>query len=163
MRIFSQFLTIIALAMITLPALAVEPSEMLRDPDLEARARDISEQLRCVVCQNQTIDDSNAPLAHDMRLLVRERLLAGDTDQEVLDYLVERYGNFVLLRPPIEIDTVALWISPFVVLVLAGFGLFAAARTSGSRQTAVPLTDEERRSLAARVARGVKRSQSGGV
>lgn len=163
MKTIPQFLTIIVLALVAVPALAVEPSEMLQDPVLEARAREISDELRCVVCQNQTIDDSNAPLAHDMRLLVRERLLAGDSNEEVLDYVVDRYGNFVLLRPPLEIDTVALWLSPFIVLALTGFGLFAATRANSSRQTTAPLTDEERGRLAARVAMGAKRSQGGGA
>ncbi|MEQ1488919.1 MAG: cytochrome c-type biogenesis protein [Terricaulis sp.] len=162
MKVLSKLIAILALALLTFPALAVEPSEMLQDPALESRAREISEQLRCVVCQNQTIDDSNAPLAHDMRLLVRERLLAGDTNQEVLDYVVDRYGNFVLLRPPIEADTVALWVSPFVVLALAAFGLFAAARNPGAK-TAHPLSDEERRRLAARVSGGANGPQNGGV
>lgn len=122
-------------------SLAVEPGEMLADPTLEARAQSISRQLRCVVCQNQTIDDSNAPLAHDMRLLVRERLLAGDSDQEVIDYVVVRYGNFVLLRPPFQPDTWALWIAPFVVLALALTGFFALRR---SHPTPPPLTADER-------------------
>lgn len=157
MKLISHLLTILALIITTAPALAVEPSEMLQDPVLEARAREISEHLRCVVCQNQTIDDSNAPLAHDMRLLVRERLLAGDTNEEVLDYIVDRYGNFVLLRPPIAADTVALWVSPFIVLVLASFGLFAAARTKTAQRVATPLTDAERRTLAARMAKNPQR------
>lgn len=157
MKLISHLLTILALIMTTAPALAVEPSEMLQDPVLEARAREISDHLRCVVCQNQTIDGSNAPLAHDMRLLVRERLLAGDTDEEVLDYIVDRYGNFVLLRPPIAADTVALWVSPFIVLALASFGLFAAARAKTSQRVATPLTDAERRTLAARIAKDPQR------
>lgn len=160
MKVISQILAIFAFIVATSPAMAVEPSEMLQDSALEARARGISEHLRCVVCQNQSIDGSNAPLAHDMRLLVRERLLAGDTDQEVLDYIVDRYGNFVLLRPPIEADTIALWASPFVVLGLASFGLFAAARAKASQRVATPLTNDERRTLAARIA---KRPQRGGA
>jgi cytochrome c-type biogenesis protein CcmH len=157
MKVISHLLTIFALIITTAPALAVEPAEMLRDPVLEARAREISEHLRCVVCQNQTIDGSNAPLAHDMRLLVRERLLAGDTNEEVLDYIVDRYGNFVLLRPPIEADTIALWVSPFIVLALASLGLFAAARAKTSQRATAPLTDDERRTLAARIAKNPQR------
>lgn len=160
MKFISHLLAIFALLLATTPAFAVEPAEMLQDPVLEARARDISEHLRCVVCQNQTIDGSNAPLAHDMRLLVRERLLAGDTNEEVLDYVVDRYGNFVLLRPPIEADTIALWVSPFIVLALASFGLFAAARAKNYQHAAAPLTDDERKTLAARM---TKNPQRGGA
>jgi cytochrome c-type biogenesis protein CcmH len=133
------------------PAFAVEPSEMLADPALEARAQHISRQLRCVVCQNQSIDDSNAPLAHDMRLLVRERVLAGDADAQVIDYVVARYGNFVLLRPPFQPDTWALWIAPFAVLVLASGGLLLQMR--GRKQAPRPLTPDERRRLNERLAR----------
>ena len=134
------------LLVIAAPALAVEPSEMLPDPALEARARDISEHLRCVVCQNQTIDDSNAPLAHDMRLLVRERLVAGDSDRQVIDYIVARYGDFVLLRPPWQPDTWALWIAPFAVFALALLGLFSQVRARSAARSP-PLTAEERRRL----------------
>jgi len=97
---------------------AVEPSEMLADPVLEARARSLSKELRCMVCQNQSIDDSEAPLAHDLRVLVRERLKAGDTDSQVIDFLVARYGEFVLLRPPLAWHTAALWgLPPAAVLI----------------------------------------------
>lgn len=102
------------------PALAVEPDEILDDPVLEARARDLSKQLRCVVCQNQDIDSSNAGVARDLRLLVRERLVVGDTDAEVLAYIVERYGDYVLFRPPWKPTTYALWLGPFVLLVIGG-------------------------------------------
>lgn len=101
------------------PAPAVEPGEMLSDPALEIRARAISREIRCMVCQNQSIDDSNADLARDLRLLVRERLLAGDGDEQVRRYLVERYGDFILLRPPIRPGTYALWFGPVAMLVLA--------------------------------------------
>jgi cytochrome c-type biogenesis protein CcmH len=104
---------------------AVTPDEMLSDPKLEARARAISAELRCVVCQNQSIDDSNAPLAHDLRVLLRERLAAGDTDQQSMDYLVARYGNFVLLKPPLQWDTLMLWVGPGLFLLLS---LLAYAR-----------------------------------
>lgn len=133
------------------PAFAVEPGEMLPDPVLEQRAQDISKHLRCVVCQNQTIDDSDAPLAHDMRLLVRERLLAGDTDKQVKDYLVARYGNFVLLRPPFQANTWALWIAPFAVLGLALVGLFMQMRGRAA-PAPPPLTEEERALLQQRIA-----------
>src|SRR5580698_1284772 len=97
---------------------AVQPDEMLRDPVLEARARALSKELRCMVCQNESIDDSDAPLAHDLRVLVRERLKAGETDQQVLDFLVARYGEFVLLKPPLSWHTVALWGLPPAVLFI---------------------------------------------
>ncbi len=132
------------------PARAVEPAEMLPDPVLEQRARDISAHLRCVVCQNQTIDDSDAPLAHDMRLLVRERLLAGDSDKEVREYIVARYGNFVLLRPPFQADTWALWIAPFLVLAIAALGLGAQLRRRTEPTAA--LSEEQREKLAALLA-----------
>ncbi len=104
------------------PAQAVEPDEKLPDPALEARARALTAELRCVVCQNQSVDDSDAPLAKDIRVLVRERIQAGDTDQQVIDYVVARYGRFVLLKPPLSGDTVLLWFGPGVFLVL-GLGL----------------------------------------
>jgi cytochrome c-type biogenesis protein CcmH len=113
-------------------ALAVEPDEMLPDPALEARAQHISKELRCVVCQNQNIDDSAAPLARDMRLLVRERLTSGDSDAQAKAFLVARYGNFVLLRPPFQPNTWALWLGPFVILGLAGTALVFAARTGAA-------------------------------
>ena len=120
-------------------ARAVEPDEMLADPALEARAQHISKELRCVVCQNQNIDDSAAPLARDMRLMVRERLTAGDTDDQAKAFLVARYGNFVLLRPPFQPDTWALWLGPFVILAVAGTALVFAARTGA----ADPAGDDE--------------------
>ncbi|MFZ5617828.1 MAG: cytochrome c-type biogenesis protein [Pseudomonadota bacterium] len=105
-----------------MPAGAVEPDEILADAALEARAQKISRELRCVVCQSQSIDESNAPLAKDMRILVRERLVAGDTDEEVFAYLVDRYGDYVLLKPPVQKNTVLLWSAPFVVFVAAAAG-----------------------------------------
>ena len=104
-------------------ALAVEPDEVLADPALEARARALTKELRCVVCQNQSVDDSDAPLARDVRVLVRERIKAGDTDAEVRAFMIERYGKFVLLRPPVEGDTLLLWLTPFAIL---GLGTLAA-------------------------------------
>jgi cytochrome c-type biogenesis protein CcmH len=98
---------------------AVLPSEMLANPQQEARARAISSNLRCLVCQNQTIDDSSADLARDLRLIVRERIVAGDTDAQVMDYVVARYGNYVLLKPPFQMDTALLWLLPFATLLLA--------------------------------------------
>ena len=129
------------------PAVGVEPDEVLADPALEQRAREISKGLRCLVCQNQSIDDSDAQLARDLRVLVRERLAAGDSDTAVVDYVVSRYGDFVLLEPPMRIGTYALWFGP-ALLVLAGGG--AVAWFYRSRRAvptaAAPLSaDEERR------------------
>jgi cytochrome c-type biogenesis protein CcmH len=98
---------------------AVLPEEVLQNPALENRARLISQDLRCLVCQNQSIDDSNAPLAKDLRVIVRERLAAGDTNEQVFEYVVARYGNYVLLKPPLQADTFLLWASPFIMLVIA--------------------------------------------
>lgn len=132
------------------PAWAVQPDEMLADRALEARARELSALVRCLVCQNQSIDDSNADLARDLRRLVRERLVAGDGDQQVLDYLVARYGAFVLLEPPRTGSTWLLWYGPFVLLALGGAGVVLAARRR-SRRTAepAPLSPEERSRLEA--------------
>jgi len=105
------------------PALAVTPDEQLRDPKLEARAKAVSRELRCVVCQNQSIDDSEAPLAHDLRVILRERIAAGDTDAQAKAYLVKRYGSFVLLRPPFEPATWALWLGPLLILGIGGWGV----------------------------------------
>ena len=127
---------------------AVEPSEMLKDPALEARARAISQEIRCLVCQNQTIDDSNADLAHDLRVILRERLQAGDTDQQVKDYLTARYGDFILLKPPFRARTLLLWIGPALVF-LAGVALIATTALRRRRVAAPsPLSEEESRRLA---------------
>jgi cytochrome c-type biogenesis protein CcmH len=129
-------------------ARAVEPGEMLADPALEARARTISQEIRCLVCQNQSIDDSNADLAHDLRVLVRERLKAGDSDQQVKDYLVARYGDFVLLNPPFELKTVILWLWPLLLLLL-GVGIIALGARRRRRLVApAPLSEHERQRLA---------------
>ena len=106
----------------------VDPSERLDDPQQEARARAISKNLRCMVCQNQSIDDSDAPLARDLRILVRERLTAGDSDEKVLAFLTDRYGAFVLLKPQFNAETAALWLAPLIVLLAGGFGLVAFLR-----------------------------------
>jgi cytochrome c-type biogenesis protein CcmH len=131
---------------------AVKPGEMLKDPALEARARHLSGELRCMVCQNESIDDSNAPLAHDLRVLVRQRLVAGDTDQEVLDYLVARYGEFVLLRPRFEWHTLLLWGLPPAALFAGMVGIFVGMRRR-KRGTGEPaaLTAEEQKRVAALV------------
>jgi cytochrome c-type biogenesis protein CcmH len=120
---------VLALALIgTAPALAVQPDEVLADPALEARARALSKELRCMVCQNQSIDDSDAPLARDLRLLVRERLTAGDSDTKVIDFLTARYGEFVLLKPRFNAGTALLWLAPLIALALGGAGVVAALR-----------------------------------
>ena len=122
---FAAALLLVLLALLPIgSASAVEPDEVLQDAKLETRARQLSAELRCLVCQNQSIDDSNAPLAKDLRLIVRERLLAGDSNDAVLDFIVERYGKFVLLRPPLELDTILLWTTPLVVL--SGIGIVLA-------------------------------------
>lgn len=128
-------------------ARAVEPDEVLPDPALEARARTLSEGLRCLVCQNQSIDDSHAALARDLRLLVRERLTAGDSDTQVRDFLVARYGDFVLLKPPFEADTLLLWGLPFLVLGAGGLALLLARRPPAPRP-APPLSADEEAALA---------------
>lgn len=115
---------------------AVTPDEVLRDPALEARARAISQLLRCVVCQNQSIDDSNAPLARDLRVIVRERLVSGDTDKQAVDFIVGRYGNFVLLKPPMQLDTLALWIGPALFLLIAALGFVRYLRKRSADQAA---------------------------
>ena len=141
----------IALLLAAIPSgssLAVQPDEMLKDPNLEARARELSRELRCMVCQNQSIDDSEAPLARDLRLLVRERLTKGDTDQQVLDFLVARYGEFVLLKPPLEGRTIILWTLPPLALLAGAIGLFFAGRRRRLGQLEpVTLSNEEQRRL----------------
>ena len=136
-------LAAILLTAVGTAAYAVEPSERLADPVLEARARALSQELRCLVCQNQSIDESNADLAHDLRVLLRKRLAAGDTDKQALDYIVARYGVFVLLDPPFEPTTYLLWLTP-PVLVL-GIGALLAIRARRRLDSRLPpLTEEER-------------------
>jgi cytochrome c-type biogenesis protein CcmH len=119
----------IALALIVVsPALAVQPDEILKDPALEVRARALSRELRCMVCQNQSIDDSDAPLARDLRILVRERITAGDSDAKVIDFLTARYGEFVLLKPRLSAATALLWAAPAAVLIVGGCVLVVALR-----------------------------------
>jgi cytochrome c-type biogenesis protein CcmH len=127
--IWRLVLAVLLLAAVGTPSSwAVEPSERLADPGLEARARAISAELRCLVCQNESIDESNAPLAHDLRLLVRRRLVAGDTDRQALDYIVARYGVFVLLDPPFAPTTWLLWLGPPALVLCAGTALLLRAR-----------------------------------
>jgi cytochrome c-type biogenesis protein CcmH len=127
------------------PVFAVQPDEVLKDTALEKRAREISAGLRCLVCQNQSIDDSDAQLAKDLRLLVRERLVVGDTDTQVRDFLVQRYGEFVLLKPTFGTHTLLLWLTPALVLILGGIGAYAAMRRR--QRPAEALAEEEQRAL----------------
>ncbi|MBI3453909.1 MAG: cytochrome c-type biogenesis protein CcmH [Rhodospirillales bacterium] len=131
-------------------ARAVLPQEMLPDPALEARARDLSREIRCQVCQNQSIDDSNAPLAADLRRLVRERLVAGDSDREVFDFLVRRYGDYVLLRPPMRPGTWPLWFGPGALLILGAAGVVVYFRRRRRALSPAPaaLNPEEQRRVA---------------
>jgi len=130
-------------------AFAVRPDEMLKDPALEARARHLSEELRCMVCQNQSIDDSEAPLAHDLRVLVRQRLEAGDSDRQVLDYLVSRYGDFVLLKPPFKLETLLLWGLPPLALLIGLAGLVVMSRRRKSlAERPEPLSSDEQAKVA---------------
>jgi cytochrome c-type biogenesis protein CcmH len=126
---------------------AVLPSEMLKDPALEARARALSEELRCLVCQNQSIDDSEAPLAADLRVLLRQRIAAGDSDGQVLDYLVARYGEFVLLKPRFNWHTVVLWAIPPAVLVAGLAAALAGWRRRQGESPAPPLAEHEEKAL----------------
>ncbi len=129
------------------PVLAVNPDEVLADPVLETRARAISAQLRCLVCQNESIDESNADLAREIRLIVRERLVAGDSDQQVIQFLVDRYGEYVLLRPVFAGHTLLLWTAAPLVLVIGGVAIVIAARRKRRLQLADGLTEEEQRAL----------------
>ncbi|MCW6506529.1 cytochrome c-type biogenesis protein [Lichenifustis flavocetrariae] len=133
----------------SVPAWAVQPDEVLADPALEARARALSVQLRCLVCQNQSIDDSAAPLARDLRLLVRERLEAGDSDAQVKTYLVSRYGNFVLLKPPFIPETLLLWVTPLFVLVAGAVAIVAGRRLTRLPAPTSSLEPSEEAKLAA--------------
>ncbi|VVT14336.1 cytochrome c-type biogenesis protein [Rhizobium sp. EC-SD404] len=144
-KIMAFLILVIGLAS---PAFAVQPNEILDDPALEQRARSISAELRCMVCQNQSIDDSDAELARDLRVLVRERLVSGDTDAEVYDYVVSRYGEFVLLRPRLSFQTLALWAAPILVM---GAGIAAIAtflRNRDPLQAGPTLTDGEEKAIA---------------
>jgi len=143
--------TLLALALLIslgAVAFAVEPSERLADPALEARARALSGQLRCLVCQNESIDESAAPLAHDLRVLLRERIAAGDSDAQAVKFITDRYGDFVLLKPPVEPATYVLWFGPIGVLVIAaGGGLVYLRRRKTLAPAPAPLTDAEKKRL----------------
>jgi cytochrome c-type biogenesis protein CcmH len=141
------FLVMAALS-IAAPALAVQPDEILTDPALEARARAISAGLRCLVCQNQSIDDSDAPLARDLRILVRDRLKAGDSDEQIVNFVVDRYGEFVLLKPRFEPHTMLLWLAtPIVGLAALTMVILAARRRKIEANQAVPLSKSEQQKL----------------
>ena len=129
------------------PAFAVNPDEVLSDPALEARARALSSQLRCMVCQNQSIDDSNAELARDLRLLVRERLKSGDSDEAVISYVVSRYGEFVLLNPRLRGETLLLWGAPIVLFLAGATAMVLFVRKRGGKPTGVPLSEAEKAEL----------------
>jgi cytochrome c-type biogenesis protein CcmH len=138
---------LLALVALGGPARAVEPSERLADPVLEARARAISQELRCLVCQNESIDDSGADLAHDLRVLLRERITAGDSDAQAIKYIVDRYGQFVLLKPPVEPATYALWFGPAVLLLVAAVGTAIYLRRKRPEDAPRPLDEAERHRL----------------
>ena len=137
-----RLLALIVALMLATPAFAVLPHEQLKDPALEARARAISKELRCVVCQNQTIDESDATLAADLRVIVRERLVAGDSDEEVKAWIVARYGDYVLLRPPFRGETVLLWLGPALVLVRGGIGVALDLRSRTSPPLALSAEEQ---------------------
>ena len=143
-----RLLALLLLLLAVQPAGAVLPDEKLRDPELEGRARVISKDLRCLVCQNQSIDDSEAGLARDLRLLVRERLVGGDSDAQTIDFVVARYGDFVLLDPPFKASTLALWFGPAAIALTGLGGVLLFYRNRRLRAAPVPpLTDDERRRL----------------
>lgn len=136
-----------AFVLTAFPALAVNPDEVLADPALEARARTLSSQLRCMVCQNQSIDDSNAELARDLRLLVRERLKNGDSDEAVIAYVVSRYGEFVLLNPRLRGETLLLWGAPIVLFLAGATAMVLFVRKRGGKPTGTPLSEAEKAEL----------------
>ena len=152
----------VALVLLAAPAAyAVQPDEIMSDPVKEARARDLSRELRCMVCQNQSIDDSDAPLARDLRLLVRERIAAGDSNSQVLDFLVARYGEFVLLKPRFERQTMLLWLLAPLLLAGGGFALWRQNRRraqTGADVPQPPLTPDEQARLAALMSEDAKSS-----
>ncbi|MBI0003163.1 cytochrome c-type biogenesis protein CcmH [Bartonella sp. M0177] len=147
MRFFSRLLAAFCfICLMNSAVLAVLPDEVLQDQALEQRARDISSHLRCLVCQNESIDDSNAPLARDLRLIVRERLTAGDSDSEVIDYLVARYGEFVLLKPRLNAETLLLWLAPLFIIVIAASLIFWRFKRRENNKL-MPLSETEKKRL----------------
>ncbi|RWX06817.1 cytochrome c-type biogenesis protein CcmH [Rhizobium hidalgonense] len=138
---------VLAMMLLAAPAFALNPDEVLADPALEARARALSAELRCMVCQNQSIDDSNADLAKDLRLLVRERITDGDSDEAVLNYIVSRYGEFVLLKPRFSMKTGLLWGAPVLLVLAGGLSLLFLVRRRAGKPTGSKLTAEEQAQL----------------
>ncbi|MCV2864665.1 cytochrome c-type biogenesis protein CcmH [Albidovulum sediminicola] len=140
---------LLAFFLLATPVLAVQPDEILSDPALEARAREISAVLRCPVCQGETIDDSNAPVARDLRLVVRERVVAGDTDAQVIDYVVQRFGEFVLFEPQARGANIILWVAGPVMLLIAlmGAALYLRRRGAATEAAPTPLDEDESRRL----------------
>lgn len=148
MRKLRAFMLMVCMTAFAATAFAIGPNESLPDPEKEARARALFKELRCVVCQNQSIDDSEADLARDLRIIVRERIQAGDSDEEILDYLTKRYGDFVLLRPPVRPATWPLWFGPFVLLAAGGAAIWILRRRRRTGNVPdIALSDEERTRL----------------
>lgn len=150
-RVFLLFVMLLVLG--AGAARAVEPDEMLADPAKEARARELSKEIRCLVCQNQSIDDSNADLAKDLRVILRERIVAGDSDSQIKQFLVSRYGDFVLLKPPVKLSTYILWFGPFAAGALGAIGVavFLLRRRKGAEGDVAPtpLSDDEKKRIEA--------------
>lgn len=147
----AQFLMLtflLSFALLPCLAFAVEPGEMLKDPKLEARARDLSTELRCLVCQNESIDDSQAPLAHDLRVLIRQHIAAGESNREIKSYLVARYGDFILLRPPVKPETLLLWGTPLLILLCGGGAILYALRHRAPAAKPATLSPAEEEKLA---------------
>jgi cytochrome c-type biogenesis protein CcmH len=149
MTMTQKFLVRIAMLFLLLaPTLsfAVEPGEMLKDPQQEARARELSAELRCLVCQNESIDESQATLAHDLRVLIRQRILAGESNQAIKAYLVSRYGNFILLKPPVEMSTLLLWGTPILILICGAATILFSLRHRApiAKPSALSASEEER-------------------
>lgn len=150
-----RLIAVIALA--TSPVAVAQTPSQAFTPEVESQAREVGKSLRCVVCQNQSIEESNAPLAADMRRLVRERISAGDSKDTVLAYMTDRYGNFVRMQPPLQLDTLLLWFGPLLLLIGAGIGWFAYLRPAGKRNLApAPLSEAESIELARRLEAGGK-------
>ena len=159
-----RFLTVAAILFFALMpslAFAVEPGEMLKDPKLEARARALSTQLRCLVCQNESIDESQAQLAHDLRVLIRRRIMAGESNKEIKTFLVSRYGVFILLKPPFQLDTLLLWGTPILLLVIGGGAILWSLRHRVSVPKPVSLSAAEKEKLAALVGKELVGKEEG--
>lgn len=145
------FAAILFFALMPSLSFAVAPGEMLKDPKLEARARALSAELRCLVCQNESIDESQAQLAHDLRVLIRQRIMTGESDKQILDFLVSRYGDFILLKPPLKPETMLLWGTPILLLICGGGAILLSLRRRTPAQKPVSLSAAEEKKLAALV------------